>query len=811
MIHALFGLCKQSLGLLGACSLAMLMLLGACNDKDEYYDRPSWLEPPIYDVLAEKGNFTLYLRAVDKTLYSSVLKKGGNYTVFAPNDEAFRRFLSEKNYESVDAVPAEELTKLVAYSMVFNKFDSRHLGDILENKVWVDGESIKKCTSYYKTIYKEVINGKEQWVVDSPTDITAVATPYKYLPIFTDEYFSSYRLNAQDYETFFSETESGYSGLNAGAGSVWSKDIYAENGIVHEVDRVTLPLDNLDEMLKQENHEEFRKMLESQSGGGYLFVSYLLGSDATEVYKKLYPDRGISEVYCKTYQNLPYLLNNEDYKGTQTGTTEQNGYTLLVPSNKAVRAFSEEVIRRAEVEKMSDLSLEVLTYFFQAHMIDKIIWPSQFTKVQSTSGEYLNGTGGNTPSFQDIVTRSSFASNGVLYDTKEVVKSKYFNTVYSEILLNKACRNMVSVAFAKFFTNDWIVELTTSPLTTGVEMADYVLVLPTDEMLAMDGFEYDEIRKVFLNTEASQVNASVDDRLKRLLRMCIFKRTKNESEIKNFEGTASLGYDGYGYAVNAYGDMVRYKNNQLQAAGNILDNEVVEVEEMTDFPYNNGRVFRITNGKMLQFSPRNTHSSEAAGWKDRTVYEAITDYTVANSNCSLFKQYLDRMYNGTLPFVKASTFYTVLVPTDEAIEKAVEDGWIPALPDGGASFAPEDNNVVERFLKLSFLSGKVVADDGAPYIEPDRNESVSLTTCYTITEASVDLWSAKTYAKATKNEGDHTLKFQFQNIMEGTWDKIKGGEAVGVVRGFEKSNYIGPMSVIHMVDNVLRYEINAKN
>lgn len=47
--------------------------------------------------------------------------------------------------------------------------------------------------------------------------------------------------------------------------------------------------------------------------------------------------------------------------------------------------------------------------------------------------------------------------------------------------------------------------------------------------------------------------------------------------------------------------------------------------------------------------------------------------------------------------------------------------------------------------------------------------------------------------------------------MEGTWDKIKGGEAVGVVRGFEKSNYIGPMSVIHMVDNVLRYEINAKN
>ena len=166
--------------------------------------------------------------------------------------------------------------------------------------------------------------------------------------------------------------------MHAAAGSVINKDIYAENGIIHEVSAVNEPLDNLDEMLKANGREEFRNVLETKVGDSYLFMSYLLGENTTEVYKKLYPDRNISAVYCKTYLNLPYLLNNEDYKGTETATTEQQGYTLLVPSNEAVTRFEETVLARARVEKLSDLSLTTLGYFLKAHMVDRIIWPSQF-------------------------------------------------------------------------------------------------------------------------------------------------------------------------------------------------------------------------------------------------------------------------------------------------------------------------------------------------------------------------------------------------------------------------------------------------
>lgn len=57
MIHTLLSLCKQSFGWLGTCWLVLLLVLTGCTDREEQYERPSWLEPPIYDVLTERGEF----------------------------------------------------------------------------------------------------------------------------------------------------------------------------------------------------------------------------------------------------------------------------------------------------------------------------------------------------------------------------------------------------------------------------------------------------------------------------------------------------------------------------------------------------------------------------------------------------------------------------------------------------------------------------------------------------------------------------------------------------------------------------------
>lgn len=807
MKHTLISQYRRRAKLLSnVCYLVILVVMGACSNSDDYYDRPSWLEPPIYDVLKEKGNFTMYLDAVDRTLYRSVLQGSGNYTVFAPNDEAFQKFLSEKGYTSIESIPVEELTKIIGYSMVYNKFESLHLGDVLVSGEWVLGSSIKKRSSYYKTIYKGKVNGVEQWIVDAKADLTTVATPYKYLPIFTASYFGANGLSDNDYKTFFPDAT--FSGLNVQGGQVVNSDIYAENGVIHEVNTVSYPLENLDEMLIANENTAFHEIMEIQSEDAYLFVNYLLGANTLELYKKLYPDRNLTSVYCKSYMDLPFQMNSEDYSGSNTATTEQEGYTLLVPSNAAVETFTEELKERTDVERLSELSKDVIGYFLKAHMVDGLVWPSNFQSSQNVNGEFVNAEGAAGPTFENSgITKSSFASNGIMYNIDHVVKSKYFNTVYSEILLNPKYR-MTYYVFKNFYSTGLAEDLMKSPISGYME-ENYTILLPSDELLKADGFTYDEIAKAFDHTLKVGTTISTDDRIKRLIRMCIFKRIKNNevnTEIKDFSGSPSLGYDGYGYAVNDYGDMIRFKDNKIQAVGNIMDGEEVTATELTDFPYNNGHVFAID--KLLQFSPRNSKSTVAAGWEDQTMYECIKEYVTKNPEASLFKQYLDALLytstDGTIAGINKASFYTVLIPQNDAIERAIEQGYLPKLADVKAT--DENQAIAVCFLNTCFLPGMVISDDGVERIEPGNYEKISQPTSYKVNEPSLDMVAVKTYMEVTKEGG--ILKFRPKDITEGNTMQVEGINEATVIRDINKSNYMGPKTVIHAIDNFLTFKVH---
>ncbi|HJD76524.1 MAG TPA: fasciclin domain-containing protein [Bacteroides reticulotermitis] len=792
--------------------LLLLCCMVSCSDNDSYYDRPSWLEKPIYDVLKEKGNFKMYLEAADRTLYSSVLKGSGNYTVFAPNDDAFKKYLTENGYTSVEAIPVDELTKIIGYSLVYNKFEAAHLGDALISKLWEEGTSIKKRTSYYGTLYKEAINGVEQWVANGYTDVSQVQNSnyYKYLPIYTSSYFDSNGLSADDYTIFY--PASTYTGLNVQGGRIVNSDIYAENGIIHEVDIVSYPLLNLDESLKKdENGTAFRNILETKVANSYLFIDWVEAPLTTEVYKKLYPDRNITEVYLKSYNSLPFNPNYEYYSGA-LGTSEQAGFTYFIPSNAAVETFTTELKERARVDDLSSLSKSVLGYFLNAHMVNEIVWPSNFKKSMNANGEFINGKGLSGVGFAESgVTKSTFASNGVKYNIDHVIKSKYFNTVYSEVLLNPDYK-MAYYAYTKFFANSVVEELLKSPITGYLE-ENYTILLPSDELLKADGYTYNENDNTFANSSKLGSSMNADDRLKRLLQMCVFKRIKNDevnTEIANFAGSPSLGYGGYAYAVNDYGDMIRFKDNKIQAVGNILDGDEVTATELKDFAYNNGRVFGID--KMLQFSPRTTKPTVAEGWEDQTIYAFLTKYVTDNPDGKLFKDYLDKLtlYNATdqtITGISKAGFYTVLVPTKAAIEEAVASGLLPALND--VLLTDENQSKAYIFVMTHFLSGVVIPDDGTPRIDPGNYETLSMPTSLKITVPEWDLVSTRLYVNVAK-QTDGTLKFTPRNYEVGTTVAVEGVNNGTVVRDVKKSNVMGPRAVIHAIDHALLFKINPK-
>src|SRR5687767_12657968 len=82
------------------------LLLVNCRKKqwEEYYDRPENLEPPIYQTLQSKGNFTSLIACIDKAGYKDILSKSGYWTLFAPTDEAFDKYFKERNISGISGL-----------------------------------------------------------------------------------------------------------------------------------------------------------------------------------------------------------------------------------------------------------------------------------------------------------------------------------------------------------------------------------------------------------------------------------------------------------------------------------------------------------------------------------------------------------------------------------------------------------------------------------------------------------------------------------------------------------------------------------
>ncbi len=76
--------------------LGLAILLSGCEKKfDEYYKVPDDLIGTILDVLEEEGDYTQFIKSVELVEFDDVLGKTGNFTVFAPNDDAFSEFQQE--------------------------------------------------------------------------------------------------------------------------------------------------------------------------------------------------------------------------------------------------------------------------------------------------------------------------------------------------------------------------------------------------------------------------------------------------------------------------------------------------------------------------------------------------------------------------------------------------------------------------------------------------------------------------------------------------------------------------------------------
>lgn len=801
--------------------LLLTVIFYQCNDIEKYYERPGWLEKPIYEVLLEEGRFSKYLQCVDKTEYALVLKGAGLYTVFAPNDTAFGVYLSQKGYTSITDVPDSIVDEIVAYSICYSAFPSDTLG--------ING-TFKYKTQYYALPYRDP-EYNNAWVVDqtkTTSDWISSSNNYKFMPVFTTAFFNSFSpaLTSTDYNIFYPGVT--WSGKNIQGGEIVNADMRAENGIIHEVSTVNMPLDNIADILNRPENSLFKSFVDAKDVyGDYLFRTYLevTSPSLLKTLQKIMPYEDINRIYIKYYNGLTYSLNLEnvyDY-GSTSYRPEKTGYTLILPTNAALSDYLSKRVLKYYSEGQS-VPQEIIQTLIDAQMSSSLVWPANYAQAQNGNGDYLNGKGSGGKSFaESSIIGGTMASNGLVYRTDSTIRSRIFESVYSEIFLNPA-HKLTNIGFVNNFNTTLREDLQKCELN-GFISERYTILAFDDQFLRNDGFSYSTSDNTFSHS-VSGVTANT--RLTRLLREHIFEGLKNidvNSEISSFNTVGISNYDSWNFAVTSFGDPVRYKNNQMQAAGNIEDNTLVTLTKLNE-KYLNGTVWKVDG--LLQYSPRVTGTSDDKKFRDLTLWEYLDRARTQNPNVKLFVDYLQKCIktypddntNTTLDGINSEQFYTFLMPNTSAMQSAISAKLIPPIDSVSAAY-PDAFARAAFFINSHILQGKVLVDDNIKgYLYPANANSLNkalVPVMAKVNNEKLGLTNQSLLVEVSKTSTG-LLNFVPQSLLQGTKVLVTGGVS-GLVRAQRgkpsgttipnnyRSNRIACKAVLHEVNNYFTYKL----
>ncbi|AWW32932.1 hypothetical protein DN752_23940 [Echinicola strongylocentroti] len=402
-------------------------LLFGCREVgwEEHYERPEWLKGNAWELLESRGDFTIFLEAVEKAGFKSLVEGKGIITVLAPPDDAFEKYFTEEGIGSVDQLSEAEAKKLVGYHLVYYSFSRERFANYRP-----EGQAVEKPAMaglYYKhrtksrdtiSVEMDKVSGKERTIFHKE----------RFVPVFSYNLFTSKNIDAaSNYEYFYPEsTWTGSGGFNVSNATVSEYALPTDNGYVYIMDRVVKPLETVYNELEQEiNYSDFIKIYDR-------FTSFWY-DDATS---KAYADAGDS-LYVKMHNGLPEIASEWSYNGgaglvdyANLAALSANAYNVFAPNNAALQAFFSEYWS-AHYASLEEVPFVPIRLLLSNHVYTgSIVFPSEIERgdIQSVFG--------NTIQFdpaQDVEAKG-IGVNGVYYGLNEVIVPELFRGVIGPLL-----------------------------------------------------------------------------------------------------------------------------------------------------------------------------------------------------------------------------------------------------------------------------------------------------------------------------------------------------------------------------------------
>jgi uncharacterized surface protein with fasciclin (FAS1) repeats len=657
-----------------------LIISEGCKKKayDEFYGRPDTLAQPIYQTLQAKGNFKNLLACIDKAGYKDILSAAGSWTLFAPNDAAFTAYFTSSGIANIDAMDSATAQKIVTFSLVYNAFTKARLSDYQSTTGWVTNNAFRRRTTNYTGFYNDTIKSTSQPVVaiasNRNNSFVFGDNNNKYITYFTSNYFAAKGLNASDYNFFYPSVT--FTGFNVANAAAVNTDIFAENGYIHEIDKVVAPPKSIDQYLgSSSSYSVFKNIFDK-----YL-VNFVLNADATNRYKLL--TGKTDNVYVKQFTGVSFSPNNENFIKAQDNDGQSNNYSLLAPQNNAATDYINSVILE-NYPSLDGLPPQIIYDFVNAQMWPAVLWPSRFAITSNSMGEPP------TINIATNVVEKQVLSNGFFYGTNKVNEPNVFRTVYGRSYLDP-----------KYLLMTRALDINYRYVIT-IPSIKYTVVMMSDQVLKMRGYDYSTTLSAWTYTQPGTTTVTSGnvprDNLQRILAMHIVP-TPN-GELDNLSGS--------GIIETVNGEYIKWNNGKFSSAGTLDSNYVVN---------NTGTKPLSVNGKIYYADNLLTFSVKTVG----TSIVALGGTSTANSEFYNFVQYLKgaTIYNATtgdILGVQPGVFYTSFVPNNNAIVQAVKDGVLPGTPATGVpNFAPttqSDKDLVNNFILYHILNKTTVVPDG---------------------------------------------------------------------------------------------------
>ncbi|BDD12434.1 fasciclin (plasmid) [Fulvitalea axinellae] len=651
--------------------LCYLLLIGcfffaACDEEKEHYDVPKDEFGTVVDVIGARANLSLYSDAIERLGLEKTLVSG-SYTVFPPNDEAFDLYFQRKGYTSLDDLSEEELKGIVLNHVVNNamtweKLLKMHLRDWSEeDDLGPHGAGLwgfKRPTLYRAPFVEEVS------VDDGKT--YKVWQAQKFIPVMAPQFFVGLK-ELSDYQDLFPEEGRPYDGEHMANAKVKEKDIFASNGMIHELDRVIEPLPNIDRTMADmsDKFSLFRSLLDR-------FAYYSFSSEGTS--KQPINELGYRDsVFVKRYRGgrgegmtvtsvANDIVNYNIQDNFKLG--EPKALASYIPTNEALQAYLDENFLNGRYASVDEIPKEVLAYLVGNHLCSIYnTWtrPSELDDCLSGLYEPLS-----LNKDQDVEL-IKWCNNGVIYGINKVIEPNIYKSVASRVLFDPD----FSYLMRMFVTTNEVNQLLSNKDS---QLTFFAL---SDQGFNDKGIFYDEVLESFTLRIGDDVfpwgggSRLISDHL------------VDNVALDNITERRFL---------KAHSDIyICVENGRVYAGGNQEVGETIDIME-AEKGGNNGVTYLIA-GRL------DGPSAKAQDYLDDELY--------ARDVFQGFKGLLEKA-NMTIPEKEL----TVFIPTNEAIEAAVIAGKIPGLDSEGNIDGDDGEATLKNYLNLYFLEEEQVFSDG---------------------------------------------------------------------------------------------------